>query len=163
MINLKLILTSLILFSTLFSNIIIKTGNNEIKLKKGMLFSINSDKTKITYNSFNENLINNSIDVNSIEKITIYNYKKKSNTLSRRILITGMALTSYVIFTQGDGATYLSRPKDIFQIGGSITLGISLFGAVVGKSKKVDQPIQIKNQNCTDEFDCTKWILMNNE
>ena len=78
MINLKLILTSLILFSTLFSNIIIKTGNNEIKLKKGMLFSINSDKTKITYNSFNENLINNSIDVNSIEKITIYNYKKKN-------------------------------------------------------------------------------------
>ena len=164
MINLKLILTSLILFSTLFSNIIIKTGNNEIELKKGMLFSINSDKTKITYNSFNENLINNSIDVNSIEKITIYNYKKKSNTLSRRILITGMALTSYVIFTQGDGATLLSKPKDIFQIGGTITLILTVIGSVI--EKNTDKSINIKNQNCTNQLlntknqTCTKWILV---
>lgn len=164
MINLKLILTSLILFSTLFSNIIIKTGNNEIKLKKGMLFSINSDKTKITYNSFNENLINNSIDVNSIEKITIYNYKKKSNTLSRRILITGMALTSYVAFTKGDGATLLSKPKDIFQIGGTITLILTVIGSVI--EKNTDKSINIKNQNCTNQLlniknqTCTKWILV---
>ena len=164
MINLKLILTSLILFSTLFSNIIIKTGNNEIKLKKGMLFSINSDKTKITYNSFNENLINNSIDVNSIEKITIYNYKKKSNTLSRRILITGMAMTSYVALTEGDGATLLSRPKDIFQIGGTITLVLTVIGLVI--EKNTDKSINIKNQNCTNQLlntknqTCTKWILV---
>ena len=160
MINLKLIFTSLILFSTLFSNIIIKTGNNEIKLKKGMLFSINSDKTKITYNSFNENLINNSIDVNSIEKITIYNYKKKSNTLSRRILITGMAMTSYVALTEGDGATLLSRPKDIFQIGGTITLILTVIGLVVESKKNTDKSINIKNQNCTNQSPCTKWILV---
>ena len=161
MINLKLIFTSLILFSTLFSNIIIKTGNNEIKLKKGMLFSINSDKTKITYNSFNENLINNSIDVNSIEKITIYNYKKKSNTLSTNILLTGMALTSYVAFTKGDGATLLSRPKEIFQIGGTITLILTVIGLVVESKKNTDKSINIKNENCTNQLPCTKWILVN--
>ena len=164
MINLKLIFTSLILFSTLFSNIIIKTGNNEIELKKGMLFSINSDKTKITYNSFNENLINNSIDVNSIEKITIYNYIKKSNTLSTNILLTGMALTSYVAFTKGDGATLLSRPKDIFQIGGTITLILTVIGLVIDKN--TDKSTNIKIQNCTNQLldtknqTCTKWILV---
>jgi len=153
----------ILLIANLYSDLMIENNNDAFVLKEGMLFSINTDSTKIKYESFNQNLINDYIDVSSIENIVIYNYKDLSDIFFRRILITGMALTSYVIFTQGDGATYLSRPNDIFQIGGSITLGISLLGAIVGRSKKVDQPIQIKNQNCPVEFDCTKWILMDNE
>ena len=73
-------------------------------------------------------------------------------------------MTSYVAFTKGDGATLLSRPKDIFQIGGTITLVLTVIGLVI--EKNTDKSINIKNQNCTNQLlntknqTCTKWILV---
>ena len=73
-------------------------------------------------------------------------------------------MTSYVALTEGDGATLLSRPKDIFQIGGTITLVLTAIGLVV--EKNTDKSINIKNQNCTNQLlntknqTCTKWILV---
>ena len=48
--NIKFFITFLILFSTLFSDLMIKTGDNEFVLKKGILFSINSDAKKMFTN-----------------------------------------------------------------------------------------------------------------
>ena len=85
--NHQFLLVFSILLGSLFSEILIKNGNEEFILKKGDIFSINGDKTKDTFETFDINLINNQIDVNLINSITIYKSKKLSGPLFKNIFI----------------------------------------------------------------------------
>lgn len=164
------------------SGLKIKTGNQEFILKHGDSFSINSDKQKYIYETFNQNSINNSIDVSSIDLITIYGSDSvsSSNTFGSNfsgILILG---ASFILLRGlsgsgggggGGGTMYVDIP--IFPIllaGGAVLVGASLVGAAFvtaasqapkDSSTKIDNPTQLNSIDCTDDSPCTE-IQVNN-
>ena len=158
--NIKFFLTLLILFSALFSDVKIKTGDDEFTLKKGMLFSINSDEKKYVYESFNENLLNNHISINSIDSIIIYDYKKLSRPLFEKIFVSGIVLSG--VFSLMFQDTWLISKPEVFIAGAGIALSASILGGIVGNSLKIDTIIKVQNLDCTIEKPCTEWKLINN-
>ena len=157
--NIKIFITILILFSTLFSELLIKTGKDEFVLKKGALFSVNSDTKKIVYESFSENLINNHINVNLIDSIIIYDSKTKSRPLFEKTLVSGLVLSGVFALLFQD-AWLISKPE-VFMVGAGITLSVSILGGMIGNFLKIDTIIKVQNLDCTNEKPCTKWILIN--
>ena len=158
--NINFFITLLILFSTLFSDVIIKTGDDEFILKKGMLFSINSDEKKYVYDSFNEILINNRINVNSIDSIIIYDSKTLSRPLFEKIFVSGIVLSG--VFSLMFQDTWLISKPEVFFAGAGIALSASILGGIIGNSLKIDTIIKVQNLDCTIEKPCTEWKLINN-
>ena len=148
-----------ILLGSLFSEILIKNGNEEFILKKGDIFSVNGDKTKDTFETFDINLINNQIDVNLINSITIYKSKKLSGPLFKNLLIGGLVLSGVFAISFQD--TWLFEKPEVFLIGGGIAFGLSTLGGIIGNFLKVDTTIKIKNTECTTKEPCTEWIILN--
>ena len=158
--NINFFVTLLILFSTLFSDVIIKTGDDEFILKKGMLFSINSDEKKYVYDSFNEILINNRINVNSIDSIIIYDSKTLSRPLFEKIFVSGIVLSG--VFSLMFQDTWLISKPEVFIAGAGIALSASILGGIIGNSLNIDTIIKVQNLDCTIEKPCTEWKLINN-
>ena len=157
--NHQFLLVFSILLGSLFSEILIKNGNEEFILKKGDIFSINGDKTKDTFETFDINLINNQIDVNLINSITIYKSKKLSGPLFKNIFIGGLVLSGVFAISFQD--TWLFEKPEVFLIGGGIAFGLSTLGGIIGNFLKVDTTIKIKNTECTTKEPCTEWIILN--
>jgi len=157
--NHQFLLVFSILLGSLFSEILIKNGNEEFILKKGDIFSINGDKTKDTFETFDINLINNQIDVNLINSITIYKSKKLSVPLFKNIFIGGLVLSGVFAISFQD--TWLFEKPEVFLIGGGIAFGLSTLGGIIGNFLKVDTTIKIKNTECTTKEPCTEWIILN--
>ena len=157
--NHQFLLVFSILLGSLFSEILIKNGNEEFILKKGDIFSVNGDKTKDTFETFDINLINNQIDVNLINSITIYKSKKLSGPLFKNIFIGGLVLSGAFSIAFQD--TWLFEKPEIFLIGGGIAFGLSTLGGIIGNFLKVDTTIKIKNIECTKQEPCTEWIILN--
>ena len=158
--NINFFVTLLILFSTLFSDVIIKTGDDEFILKKGMLFSINSDEKKYVYDSFNEILINNRINVNSIDSIIIYDSKTLSRPLFEKIFVSGIVLSG--VFSLMFQDTWLISKPEVFIAGAGIALSASILGGIIGNSLNIDTIYKVQNLDCTIEKPCTEWKLINN-
>tara|TARA_Y100000996_G_C22405209_1_gene594813 strand:+ start:309 stop:785 length:477 start_codon:yes stop_codon:yes gene_type:complete len=157
--NIKLFITFLILFSPLFSELLIKTGDDEFVLKKGVLFSVNSDSKKFVYESFSKNLINNHINVNLIDSIIIYDSKKLSKPIFEKTLVSGLVLSG--VFSLLFQDTWLFSKPEVFMVGAGITLSASILGGMIGNFLKIDTIIKLKNLDCTNEKPCTEWILIN--
>lgn len=157
--NIKLFIIILILFSPLFSELLIKTGDDEFVLKKGVLFSVNSDSKKFVYESFSKNLINNHINVNLIDSIIIYDSKKLSKPIFEKTLISGLVLSG--VFSLLFQDTWLFSKPEVFMVGAGITLSASILGGMIGNFLKIDTIIKLKNIDCTNEKPCTEWILIN--
>ena len=157
--NIKFFITFLILFNTLFSDLIIKTGDNEFVLKKGILFSINSDAKKNVYESFNGDLINNHINVNLIDSIIIYDSKKLSKPIFEKILVSGFVISGVFALLFQD--TWLISKPEVFIAGAGITLSASILGGMIGNFLKIDTIIKVQNLDCTNEKPCTEWIVIN--
>ena len=157
--NIKLFITILILFSHLFSELLIKTGDDEFVLKKGVLFSVNSDSKKFVYESFSKNLINNHINVNLIDSIIIYDSKKLSKPIFEKTLVSGLVLSG--VFSLLFQDTWLFSKPEVFMVGAGITLSASILGGMIGNFLKIDTIIKLKNLDCTNEKPCTEWILIN--
>ena len=149
----------IILLGSLFSDVLIKTGDKDFILKEGDIFSVNSDKKKYTFETFEINLINNQIDVNLINAITIYKSKKLSGPIFKNMLIGGLVLSGVFAISFQD--TWLFEKPEIFLIGGGIAFGLSTLGGIIGNFLKVDTKITIKNKECTTQEPCTEWIILN--
>ena len=156
--NYQFLIALSILLGSLFSEILIKNGNEEFILKKGDIFSVNGYKTKYTFETFDINLINNQIDVTLMNSITIYKSKKLSGPLFKNILIGGLVLSS--VFALSFQDTWLFEKPEIFLIGGGITFGLSTLGGIIGNFLKVDTTIKTKNTDCTNQEPCTEWIIL---
>ena len=148
-----------ILLGSLFSEILIKNGKEEFILKEGDIFSVNSDKKKYTFETFDINLINNQIDVTLVNSITIYKSKNLAGPLFKNILIGGLVLSGVFAISFQD--TWLFEKPEIFLIGGGIAFGLSTLGGIIGNFLKVDTKITIKNKECTTQESCTEWIILN--
>ncbi len=157
--NIKFFITFLILFNTLFSDLIIKTGDNEFVLKKGILFSINSDAKKNVYESFNGDLINNHINVNLIDSIIIYDSKTLSRPIFEKILVSGFVISGVFALLFQD--TWLISKPEVFITGAGITLSASILGGMIGNFLKIDTIIKVQNLDCSNEKPCTEWIVIN--
>ena len=147
--NIKNFITILILFSTLFSELLIKTGDDKFVLKKGVLFSVNSDTKKIVYESFSNNLINNHINVNLIDSIIIYDSKKLSKPLFEKTLVSGLVLSGLFALSFQD--TWLFSKREVFIIGAGIALGSSILAGIIGSFLKIDTIIKVQNLDCINK------------
>ena len=154
--NDKFLIFCITLLSCIFSGVTIEKGNKEFHLKKGDIFSVNSDSSKFVFETFDTNLINGQIDVTLLNSITIYDSKKISGPIFEKMFVGGLIIVG--IGTLGFEDTWLFSKREIFLMGATFVLGISTLGGIVGNFIEVDNTIQLKYEDCSDKKPCTKWI-----
>jgi len=153
--NDKFLIFYIILLSCIFSGVIIEKGNNHFHLKKGDIFSINSDSSKFVFETFDMNLINGQIDVTLLNSITIYDSTNKSGPIFENMFVGGLIISG--VASLGFQDTWLFSKSEIFIIGATVVFGISTLGGIVGNFIKVDNKIKLKYEDCNDKEPCTKW------
>ncbi|SVE50662.1 uncharacterized protein METZ01_LOCUS503516 [marine metagenome] len=67
----------LLIVGCLYADVQLVKSDEVVLLQKGKKFSINDDKTKYKFQSFESGMINDTLDINSISSMTIYGNKWK--------------------------------------------------------------------------------------